>query len=149
MNTQEILSAMETIIDESKTAVLATVDQDEKPHIRWVIPGVLKNRPGALYTVTALKFSKVEHLHSNPHVEMMLQSPALDKVINVRGVMNILENPSIRKEVLEAIGSRLAAFWKANVSEGELVVLELVIDEAMYYTPMNGTRETVKFEAKA
>ncbi len=144
MDKRDVMAALEATIEDSKTAVLATVDRENRPHIRWVVPGCLRDRPGAIYTVSASHFPKIEQLLNNPRVEMMFQTRSLDKIVNVRGRMNILDNPSIRAEVLECLASRLRAFWKANVPAGDLVVLELVMEEATYYSPMDGVRMTIQ-----
>lgn len=143
MNMQELRTVIETLVEDSKTAVLATVDRESRPHTRWVVPGCLRNRPGALYTVSGSGFAKIEQLLNNPNAQMLFQSRNLDKVVSVSGKMNILDNPSIRSEVLECLGARLKAFWKTNVSESDLVVLELVMEEAEYYVPMSGVKERV------
>jgi pyridoxamine 5'-phosphate oxidase len=78
-------------------------------------------------------------------VQWIFQTRSLDKIINVEGKVNLLDNPSIRSEVLEVVGPRLVAFWKINVDERDLLVLETVIEKATYYLPMKGTKETVIF----
>jgi general stress protein 26 len=145
MNKMDLLSEISGMIRENASAVLATVDRDRAPHIRWVTPGCLRDRPGAVFMLSSPQFSKVEHARENPLVELMLQSRALDKVINVRGHSNVIENPSICSEVLETIGNRLHAFWKINSDPTKMVVLELLIEEATFYSPMKGTRLTINY----
>jgi pyridoxamine 5'-phosphate oxidase len=74
----------------------------------------------------------------------MFQNPALNAVITVRGTINILDNASIRAEVLEAVGPRLRAFWKLYQEERELLVLETILEEAVFYRPMSGRKETLR-----
>ena len=143
MNKHDFMSMLHHVVDESHAAVLASTDKDGHPHIRWVVPGFLGNREGALYTVSVATYPKVDQLLNNPNAEMMFQSPGLTKIINLRGVVNILDNPTIKSEVLECLGERLHAFWRAAKPEGDLVVLEFVLNEATYYAPMNNNRLTV------
>lgn len=145
MNKHEIMSLIESMIDDSKTAVLATVDTDNMPHMRWITPGCFQQRPGAIYMLSNPEFSKVDHIRNNPKVEMMFQTKALDKVMNVRGRVNILDNPSIRSEVLECVARNLGSFWRINSEERDLAVLELIIEEATLYLPGKGSRVTVEF----
>jgi len=49
---------------------------------------------------------------------------------------------------LEVIGPRLRAFWKLARDERDLAVLETVVEEATRYLPMEGRKETVRFEAE-
>jgi pyridoxamine 5'-phosphate oxidase len=145
MNQHEIMSEIGGIIEESKTAVLATADKEGLPHMRWMTPAVLRDRQGAIYAITAPSFDKAAQLDANPHVEWMFQTRNLSKVINVKGVVNIVDNSSIKSEVLESIGRRLTAFWKLNEDERNLAVLETIIEEATYFLPMQGLKRTVKF----
>jgi pyridoxamine 5'-phosphate oxidase len=95
--------------------------------------------------ISASNLSKIEQIQNNPNAELMIQTVALDKIINIRGKINLLDNPSIRTETLECIGKHLHTFWNLNQPENELVVLELVIEQATFYQPQKGSRVTVDF----
>ena len=45
---------------------------------------------------------------------------------------------------MEAVGKKLTAFWKVN-STMDFIILETVIEEATYLSPMKGIREVVHF----
>jgi pyridoxamine 5'-phosphate oxidase len=145
MNKQEILNLIDTIIEENRTAVLATVDTNGVPHLRWMTPGYIHERAGTIFMISASNLSKIEQIQNNPNAELMIQTVALDKIINIRGKINLLDNPSIRTETLECIGKHLHTFWNLNQPENELVVLELVIEQATFYQPQKGSRVTVDF----
>ena len=145
MTKRDIMAAIGKILDDAKTGLLAPVDNEGKPHMRWLTPAVLRGRVGALYNVTAPNSVKLEQLRANPYVQWMIQSRALDRIITVNGKINIVENPSIRNEVLEAVGDRLRVFWKIHESEWEICVLETIIEKATYYLPMKNRKETVEF----
>lgn len=145
MTQHEMMNTLTEIIDETKTGVLTTVDSDGRPHARWMTPAVLRDRQRALFAVTCPDFPKADHLKSNPKVEWLFQSKSLNKIIHVDGVVNMLDNPSLENEVLEVLAPRLNVFWKVNCSNSEFVVLETVIDEAIYYEPLSSVREIVKF----
>ncbi len=145
MTKRDIMAEIGKILDDAKTGLLATVDIEGKPHMRWLTPAVLRGRMGALYNVTAPNSVKLEQLRANPYVQWMIQSRALDRIITVNGKINIVENPSIRNEVLEAVGDRLRVFWKIHESEWEICVLETIIEKATYYLPMKNRKETVEF----
>ena len=145
MEKREILAYIERIIEEAKAAVLATVDEKGLPHMRWMTPGLLDGREGAVFAVASRRSAKVKHLSANPIVQWIFQSPALDRIVVVDGKVNIVDNPSIRSEVLEVVGSRLRAFWKMYEEERDLLVLETIIERAQYYLPMKGVKETVSF----
>ena len=143
MTKQEILNTLEMILNEAHTAVLATTDQEGKPHIRWMTPALLRGRSAAVYAITSPRFGKVVQLESHPEVEWMFQTPVLDTIVTIRGRINIVDNPSILSEVLENLGPFMRSFWKLKGDERDLVVLETIIEEAIYYKPMKGIKEVV------
>ncbi len=145
MERREVLAAIENIVDEVKTAIFATVDGERKPRMRWVTPAVLRGRAGALYFITYPGSEKVGQIAGNPNAQWIFQTRALDLIITVDGRVNVLDNPSIRSEVLEVVGPRLHAFWKMNLDERDLLVIETVIENAVLYRPMKGEREMVTF----
>ena len=146
MTKHEIMTELEMIIEDATTGVLATVDEKGCPHMRWMTPTILKDRPNAVFAITSSGFAKAMQLKQNSHVQWMIQTKMLDKILNICGVVNILDNSSIRNEVLEFIGPRLTTFWKIKTNEeANLLVLETVVQEATLFIPMKGVKTTVKF----
>jgi general stress protein 26 len=146
MEKREILGIVSRIIDEAKAAVFATVDEKGMPQTRWMTPSLLHGREGAVYAVAYRSSRKAHHLGANPHAQWIFSSPALDRIVVIDGRVNVVDNPSIRSEVLEAVGERLRAFFKMYDDERDLLVIETVIERAQYYLPMKGIKETVTFE---
>ncbi len=68
-----------------------------------------------------------------------------DRVALERALVNVVENPSLRAEVLEALGPRLHTFWKLAPDVRDLVVMETVVQEAVRYLPMEGSKDVVRF----
>jgi general stress protein 26 len=145
MTKRDIMTEIGRILDDAKTALLATVDEKGRPHMRWLTPTVIRGRTGAIYNVTAPASAKLEQLRANPNVQWMFQTRALDRIVTVNGKINIVENPSIRTEVLEAVGDKLTVFWKIHEQEWEVAVLETVIENATFYLPMKSRKEKVEF----
>lgn len=145
MNDHEMMRLIERVLDDAKTAILATVDAEGYPHMRWMTPTVVRGRPGAIFAVTSADFPKVAQLRENPDVEWMIQTRSLSEVVNVRGRINVVDNPSLKSEVLEAVGRRLTVFWRACDAETDCVVLETIIESASHFEPMRNERQTVRF----
>jgi len=145
MDTREILSQLESIIDASRVGILATTDEEGRPAMRWMTPAVMRGRPATLYAVTAPSFRKVIHLQSNPRVEWMFQSRDLNRILNLKGTARLIDNPSLKSEVMEAIGSRLVIFWRVNVKT-DFIVLETRIEEATLFFPLRKEKQTVSFD---
>ncbi|MGA2380139.1 MAG: pyridoxamine 5'-phosphate oxidase family protein [Spirochaetia bacterium] len=145
MDSREVMNRVGAIIEAHGTGLLATVDEDGDPHLRWLTPTLLPDSPGAVYALTTPRFSKVVQVRAHARVEWMFQTPTLDEVISIRGPLNVVENPSLRSEVLEVLGPRLQTFWKLAHDARDLVVLETVAEEAIRYLPMLGRKDVVHF----
>ncbi len=145
MDSREVMKKVAAIIEAHGTGLLATVDQDGDPHVRWLTPTLLPDSPGAIYAITAPRFAKVVQVRTHRRVEWMFQTPTLEEVISVRGTINVVETPSLRAEVLEVLGPRLRTFWKLAHDARDLVVLETVAEEATCFLPMLGRKDVVRF----
>ena len=145
MNPRELMNRIAAILDAHGTGLLATTDAEGAPHVRWLTPAVLRDRPDAIYALTAPGFAKVAQVRARPRVEWMFQDPSLAEIVTVRGTVSVVDNPSLRAEVLEAVGPRLRTFWSLAKDARDLVVLETAIEEATRYLPMEGRKSVVRF----
>ena len=146
MSTMRLMPIIDSLIEDAKAAVLATVDKKGRPHLRWITPGSIADRPRFLYMITAQTFEKVAQAREHPQATMLLQSRHLDKVLHLQGELAVLENPVIRNATLERVSPMLNAFWKTGSPDRELIVLEFRITEAVFYRPMSGTKETLPLD---
>ncbi|MBN2738526.1 MAG: pyridoxamine 5'-phosphate oxidase family protein [Spirochaetales bacterium] len=142
MNKQDVLRKIESILEDAGTGLLAMIDSSGYPRMRWMTPSLLKGNNQALYAVTSPNFQKIKDLEKNPHVEWMLQSPSLSEILTINGRINIIDNPSLKLEILENIGNKLTMFWRVNSKNDSFVVLETVMESAFYFVPMKGIVET-------
>jgi general stress protein 26 len=140
-----LLTGVDELLADARAGVLATVGPDGRPAMRWMAPSTMKGRPGTLYAVTSAKSAKVQQIRANPQVQWMIQSRNLDRVITLKGKINIVESASLNMEVFEEMGERLRMAWRLNVKPEEAVVLETVLEEGTYFEPMKNIRETVTF----
>jgi len=145
MTKNEIMTEFDIILEEAKTAVLATIDAEGRPHMRWMTPCVLKDRQDSIFALTSPAFAKTKHLEKRPEAQWMIQTPLLDTIITLRGNINLLDNSALKSEIIEVLGPRLTMFWKLNEKADNLIVLETVLEEAMYYKPMHGFKKLVSF----
>ncbi len=53
MGPTEILTQIEQIIEQAKTAVLATVDENNQPNLRWMSPVIFAERAGFIYCISS------------------------------------------------------------------------------------------------
>ena len=106
---------------------------------------MIKGRPDVLFAITSSDFQKVVQLNAHADVEWMIQTRALDQIVNLKGKINVLDNPAIRSEVMEHLAKKLTVFWKVNPEKTDFIVLETIIEEATFFRPMKGYKETVRF----
>lgn len=144
MDSRSMMDALERVLDGAKVAVLATVDSEGRPHMRWMTPAFVRGREGFLYAVTSPDFAKARDVEANAQVEWMVQSKSLDEIVQVTGSMAIIDNPSAKAEVLEAIGGHLGTFWKMNPDQSKLVVLETTIDQIALTKPITGEKSVAE-----
>lgn len=145
MNQQALMHALEQILDDSKTGILATVDSDGKPRLRWMTPVLLKDRVGVIFAVTSPHFLKTAQITEHPDAAWMIQTRSLSRIVTLQGKINVLDNPFIKTEIIEAVGQRLSMFWKLNSEDMEFVVLETVLERAEYFEPLQGVKHTLSF----
>ncbi len=145
MDGREVMKKVRTIIEAHGTGLLATVDSNGDPHMRWFTPTLLPDSPGALYALTPRAVAKVLQERGHRRVEWMFQTPTLDEVITIRGTINVVEVPSLRAAVQEVLGPRLRTLWKLAPDASDLVVLETIAEAATYFLPRTGRKEVVRF----
>ena len=144
MTTREMMNKIRQVLEDSRTGVLATVSEDGYPHMRWMTPVVLDEWPDGLFAVTSPHSLKAAQLEKDTKVEWLIQGKTLREVITVKGRVNLIDNPSVKAAMMEAVGQKLAVFWKINPGT-DSVVLETVIEEASLFIPMKNERHTVSF----
>jgi general stress protein 26 len=145
MDTHGLMARIEGILEAHGAGILATVVDARSPSVRWLTPAVFKDGFGVVYALTSPTFPKVAQIRANPRVEWMFQTPALDEVITARGKAQVVDNPSLRSRLLETIGRHMLGLWRLTEDVRDLSVLETVLEEATYYKPMEGIKETVSF----
>lgn len=143
MDLNTMMDVVERILEESRGAVLSTVDDGGRPHSRWMTPVLLRGEKGALYSVTAPAMHKVDEIRANGHVAWLVQSKDFAKIVTLNGIATVVDNPALKSTVLEALGPALVTFWKINPEETELVVLETVVREATLTDTRSGTTDHV------
>ena len=146
MSPQDLLTKIEQILEQSEAAVLGTSDSRGRCHMRWMVVITLPDTPGRLYTFTDPASAKIGQIEEGSKAEWMLQSADFSEVINLRGAVNIIDRPWA--EVVEAMEDRLKRGWHPDIDLMDLVVLETVIDTAVYSRIREGTIETIHINGK-
>lgn len=148
MNANELMQVVRGLLDDTKTAILATSGPDGVPRVRWMTPAVLDEWPNELFCLTSPESVKAGQIKPNREVEWMVQSATLDRVVHLRGRAVLVDNPAARAIVVERLSGRLAHFWR-NHEPDDCVVLETVLTEATIQWTISGREETVRFDRNA
>lgn len=142
MELRNMFRRLDRILENSRVGILTTVDERGYPHSRWMTPALVPGREGYIYAVTSPSFRKALEAASHPQVGWIFQTKSLDQILSAGGKINIIDNPSLKCEVQEALGTNLAVFWRVNPNEKDLVVLETVVEEMTYFNPVKN--ETIQ-----
>ena len=146
MEPNQVMDIVDVLLDETKVAVMATTDPEGCPCVRWMTPAIIKDRPGTIFALTSSGWDKVCDIRNHPTVEWMFQNRGLTKVVNIRGKINVLDNPQIKNEVMEKVGKWLTSFWTLDMDPDNVVVLETVIEQAEVLVPATAHKTQVKFQ---
>ncbi len=147
MDQHELLTKIETLIEESKVGLLATTDKQNKPRVRWMTPTIIPNRGASIFAFTAANAMKIKDIEHQSEVKWLIQRADLTEVVSIRGDTYIVNNPALKTEVLEVLIPQSTRLWTIDISTTETVILETVIREATYYRPRENHQETVVFKS--
>lgn len=140
MNESEFLGRVRGIIDESGRALLATVNAEGFPTMRWMNPAYIPTRLRWLYCTTSRQFPKVNHVKAHPKVSWLLTEPRTGELFSLRGLMQVVDHPRFSAELLEELGRRLETFWKLRPDSADIVVLETELLSGEYFDPRSGNK---------
>jgi pyridoxamine 5'-phosphate oxidase len=133
MNQQELFRELRAIVDDVQTAVLITCGHDNYPRGRWMTPAILTDYSDRIYCFSMPDSVKIAHINNNGNVAWLFQTHSLRKVISITGLARVIDNPSLKAELMETLAARLATFWKVNIDQTTFVVIETLITKAEYF----------------
>lgn len=142
MTIHELLEQMKALVGEVGIGILTTIDEEGRPYSRWMTPVFIPRLQGSLYAVTSRSFKKTDHIEKNPNVSWIFQSRSLDRIGTIQGKAQIIRDPSLSAEVIEAIGPHLTVFWKYAEDPSKLVVIETRIERVSMFIPLGNGMET-------
>jgi general stress protein 26 len=149
MTPKELLVEIDRILEDSKTALLATVDASGRPSLRWMTPRRLKTLPTHLCAVCEMGTSKVEQIRQRPDVAWLIQRPTLDVVITLRGRATVIEDPAMLQEFLDVAAKDLFVIWRLHPpgAQNPLGVIETLVESASRFDSQSGKTSEFRFDA--
>ena len=149
MTPNELLIAIDHLLEDAKAALLATIGPDGRPHLRWMTPRRLKATPHLLTTVSEASAAKVAQIRLDPRVTWIVQTASLNEIVTIEGRARVIDDPTALQEFLEAAGKDLFMVWHLHpaATHPHLVVIETEIDTATRLDSRTGATEHFTFSA--
>jgi general stress protein 26 len=148
MTPNELLVEVDQILEDSKTALLATVDERGQPCLRWMTPRRLKTLPNLLCAVCEVGSTKVEHIRRRPEVTWLVQRASLDTVITLRGRSSVIEDAAMLQEFLDVAARDLFVIWRLHPpgANNPFAMIETVIETASRFDSLTGKTTEFRFD---
>lgn len=132
---EHIIRLAKQLADGNRPGVLATVDQDGAPHLRWMATLSLQEFP-RLYALTSPHSRKLTHIYHNPRVNWMFTTDSNSMVVNLSGKANLITEKSEVNRIWRMIENKSNAFFLSldTGSEG-VAVIETTVEDVECIVP--------------
>jgi general stress protein 26 len=109
--------------------MLATVDENGGPHMRWMATLSLNDFP-ILYTITSPASRKLQHIRSNPNVSWMFSNEEMNIVVTLRGKARIANDVGKMQYVWKLLTDKSKAYFLNIKNDGPgFAVIETEIED--------------------
>ena len=126
-----------------RPGVLATVDEQGMPHMRWMATLSLHDWP-LLYTITSPTSRKIQHIKRQPRVSWMFSNDELNIIINIRGTARIVDDVGKMQRVWKLLEDKSKAYFLSIAADGEgYAVIETEIEDVECLLP----KYDIRFQA--
>jgi general stress protein 26 len=144
---EDFIGLAEQLMDGHHAGVLTTLDDEGRPHSRWMGTFSFREFP-RFHALTSPQSAKVEQIRKNPAVEWMLSNQDLSLVLNLRGHARILQDTASIKRAWKAIEDKTHAFFLQAYNEKPgMVVIETVVDRIECTVPRENLKWPVSIES--
>jgi general stress protein 26 len=138
-----VIDLAKKLADGKRPGILATVDEQGMPHLRWMATLSLRDWP-LLYTITSPTSRKVEHIKNNPNVSWMFSNEELNVIINIRGKARIATDLGKMQHVWKLLEDKSKAYFLSIATDGPgFAVIETEIEDIDAVVP----KYDIKFQA--
>ena len=143
---EHVIRLAKRLANGTRSGVLATVDGDGMPHLRWMATLSLNDFPH-LYALTSPTSRKIEHIYSNPHVSWMFTGESSSVIVNLCGTASILTEKSEVNRIWRMIEDKSNAYFlDLDSVNGGVAVIDTVIEDMecviprydLHYPPKEG-----------
>lgn len=140
-----VIRLAKQLADGNRPGVLATVDEDGLPHLRWMSTLSLREFP-QLYALTSPASRKVEHIRNHPKVSWMFTAEGSSMVVNLSGTARVVSDKNEINRVWSVIENKSNAFFLSlDTAADGVAVIETTIEDVECVVP----RYDLHYPAKA
>ena len=138
-----VVDLAKKLADGRRPGVLATVDEQGMPHIRWMATISLNDWP-LLYTITSPNSRKIQHIAKNPHVSWMFANEEMNVIVNIRGKARLADDFGKMQRVWKLLADKSKAYFLSIADNGPgFAVIETEIEDIDCIVP----KYDIRFEA--
>jgi len=102
MTSDEIIGATRELVGAGGSFVLATVDQEGCPQVRWMGAAMLEE-PLTLYMAAGANSRKMDQIRANKRSQLMFQNREYSRVATLCGNCDVVEEGEIKRRVWEGM----------------------------------------------
>jgi general stress protein 26 len=140
-----VVDLTKKMADGTRPGVLATVDENGAPHLRWMATLSLHDFP-LLYTITSPISRKIQHIVEHPQVSWMFSNEEMNVIVNLRGNARIVTDSAKIQQVWKMLEDKSRAYFLSISTEGAgFAVIETEIEDIDCIVP----KYEIRFQAHA
>lgn len=102
MSREEIIAMARRVVSEGKPFVLATVDAEGCPRMRWM-GGLLLEDPLTIYMACGASSRKMDQIRGNPKGQLMFQTEGFREVVTLYGTCQIVDDAEVKQKMWQAM----------------------------------------------
>ncbi|MCX7598757.1 MAG: pyridoxamine 5'-phosphate oxidase family protein [Armatimonadetes bacterium] len=95
---EEIIAMARRVVSEGKPFVLATVDADGGPRMRWM-GGLVLEDPLTIYMACGASSRKMDQIRGNPRGQLMFQTEGFREVVTLYGTCHIVDDAKVKEKL--------------------------------------------------
>ncbi|MCJ7752899.1 MAG: pyridoxamine 5'-phosphate oxidase family protein [Armatimonadetes bacterium] len=109
MDKTEIVNAALALVSAGRSFVLATVDRDGTPQVRWM-GGAHLEEPFTIYMACGAESRKMGQIASDPRSQLMFQAEDFSRVATLTGTSEVVTEAEAKRRVFEGIAGAAQYF---------------------------------------
>lgn len=136
----DLVGLARSLINGQHPGVLATVDENGSPSMRWMSTLACEEFP-VFHTLTAANARKVEEITLNPKVNWMFFNRDLSLVVSIKGKARIIHDPATLKKIWREVVDKTHTYFLNEYSHRPgFVAIETTAESVECISPSSGMK---------